>query len=260
MKLVEPLGYDFRVRQICLGSLVQEGTDAGGESDAQRISLDRGGEGCVENGESVGWKRVVASRLHRHQTAMQAREREGVVAHGGNIVLGLPDKAALDARPRVERVDDAPPEDVARDCRRGNEKGSRRAPTLGLTYGRRAEKKPEPWTRGTKLSRRRERKVELKRVRQQEHAVDGRIALEIDELYRAELINERRRPIIENVGDRDVVGDGESEIQVGETITLVDSERAHGGSGYDAVVLLREPEHALAERIPLLDGEHEERS
>jgi hypothetical protein len=93
VKLAEPLGYDFRVRQICLGSLVQEGTDAGGEGGAQRIPLDRGGEGCVETGESVGWKRVVASRLHGHQTATQAREREGVVAHGGDIVLGLPDTA-----------------------------------------------------------------------------------------------------------------------------------------------------------------------
>ena len=78
--------------------------------------------------------------------------------------------------------------------------------------------------------------------------------------YRAELINERGRPLIENVGDRNVVGDSESEIQVGEAVSLVDGERAHGGSGFDAVVLLREPEHALAERIPLLDGEHEQRS
>ena len=41
--------------------------------------------------------------------------------------------------------------------------------------------------------------------------------------------------------DRDVVGDAESEVQIGEAIALVDGERAHGGSSYDAVILLREP-------------------
>ena len=210
MKLAEPLGYGFRARQICLRTLAQEDTDRRGKGGAQRIPLDRGGEGCVETGESVGWKRVVASRLHGHQTSTQAREREGMVAHAGDIVLGLPDTAALDARARVERVDDAPPEDVARDRRRGNEQGSRRALSVGLSCDRRAEQKPEPWTRWTKPSRRRDRKVELKCVRQQEHAVDGRIALEVDQLYRAELIDERGRPLIENVGDRDVVGDGET--------------------------------------------------
>ena len=56
--------------------------------------------------------------------------------------------------------------------------------------------------------------------------------------------------------DRDVVGDAESEVQVGEAIALVDSERPHGGSGYDAIVLLREPQRALAQGIPLLDGKH----
>ena len=36
-----------------------------------------------------------------------------------------------------------------------------------------------------------------------------------------------------------------------------DGERAHGGSGDHALVLLREPEQALAESVPLLNGEHE---
>jgi hypothetical protein len=39
----------------------------------------------------------------------------------------------------------------------------------------------------------------------------------------------------------DVVGDAESEVQIGEAIAVVDSERIHRGSGYDAVIRLREP-------------------
>ena len=164
-----------------------------------------------------------------------------MVAHGTDVMLGLPDTPTLDARARVERVDDAPPEEVPRERRRGNEQVPRRRGNLGLARSRLAKEKPESWTGGTKLSRRCHRKVELKRVRQQEYAVSGRTALKIGELYRAEFIDERRRPIIENLGDRDVVGDAESEVQVGEAIAVVHSERTHDGSGYDTVILLREP-------------------
>lgn len=56
-----------------------------------------------------------------------------------------------------------------------------------------------------------------------------------------------------------MVGDAKREVQIGEAVAIVHSERTHGCSGYDAVILLREPEpeHALAEGIPLLDGKHE---
>ena len=47
-----------------------------------------------------------------------------------------------------------------------------------------------------------------------------------------------------------------AKIQVGEAIAAAHGERADGGSGYGAVILLREPEHLLAKRISLLDGEH----
>ena len=43
---------------------------------------------------------------------------------------------------------------------------------------------------------------------------------------------------------------------VGEAVAAIEGERAHGGSGDDALVLLRQRTHALAECIPLLDGEH----
>ena len=211
----------------------------------------------LESSEGLGGKVVVAARLHRGQPLAEAGERECVVAHGADVVLGLPDTPALDARARVERVDDAPPEEVLRDRRRGNEdvpatgRGS-----LGLARSRLAEQKPESWPGGTKLSRRRHREVELKRVRQQEHAVGGRTALEVGEVHRVELVDERARPVVEHIGDRHVVGDAEGEVQVGEAVAAVHGERAHGGSGDDALILLREPQHALAESIPLLDGEH----
>ena len=104
-----------------------------------------------------------------------------------------------------------------------------------------AEQKPESWSGGTKLSCRRHREVELKRVRQQEHAVGGRTALEVDKVHRVELVDERARPVTEHVGDRHPVGDAEGEVQVGEAVAAVHGKRAHGGSCNDALVLLREP-------------------
>src|SRR5207245_6602145 len=95
------------------------------------------------------------------------------VAHGADVMLGLPDTPTLDACARVERVDDAPPEDVVRDRRRGNEEVPRNrwCGTPGLARSGLAEQKPEPWSGGTKLSRRRHREIELKRVRKQDHAI-----------------------------------------------------------------------------------------
>ena len=52
------------------------------------------------------------------------------------------------------------------------------------------------------------------------------------------------------------VSDPEGEIQVREAIAASDSERAHGGSGDDALVFLRELEHSRAQRVPLFDGKH----
>ena len=56
-----------------------------------------------------------------------------------------------------------------------------------------------------------------------------------------------------------MVGDAEGKVHVGEAIALVHGERAHGGSGDDALILFREPSHVLAKSIPLLNGEHEVR-
>src|SRR5919198_1597913 len=120
------------------------------------------------------------------------------------------------------------------------EQVSRTRGNLRLGRRRRAKEGPESWIRGPKVGRRCHRKVELKRVRQEEYAVNGRTALKIGELYRAEFIDERCRPIIEDLDDQDAIGDAEREIQVGVAIAVIQSERTHGGSGYDPVILLRE--------------------
>jgi hypothetical protein len=134
-----------------------------------------------------------------------------------------------------------PPEEVPRDRSRGNEQGRHRHGNLGLARGRLAKEEPESWTGGTKLGSRCHRKVDLKRVWQQEYAIGGRAALEIGEVHRAEFIAERGRPVIENLVDGDAVGDAEREVQVGKPIAGVHSERPHDRSGYDAVILLRQP-------------------
>ena len=54
-----------------------------------------------------------------------------------------------------------------------------------------------------------------------------------------------------------MVGDAEGEVHVGEPVAAVDGERAHDGSGDDALVLPPEPENALDESIPLLNREHD---
>src|SRR5438105_15502559 len=100
-----------------------------------------------ESSERLSRKVVVAARLHRGQPLAEAGKRECVVAHGADVMLGLPDTPTLDARARVERVDDAPPEDVVRDRRRRNEQAPR-APTRRNrrpARSRRAEQDPDSW-------------------------------------------------------------------------------------------------------------------
>ena len=64
---------------------------------------------------------------------------------------------------------------------------------------------------------------------------------EVGKLHRVELVDERARPVTEHITDRHMVGDAEGEVQVGEAVAAVHGERAHGGSGNDALILLPEP-------------------
>ena len=62
--------------------------------------------------EALGREVVVAARLHRGQPLAQAGQRERVVAHGGHVMLGLPRRPRSMHSARVQRVDDAPAEEV----------------------------------------------------------------------------------------------------------------------------------------------------
>jgi hypothetical protein len=64
--------------------------------------------------------------------------------------------------------------------------------------------------------------------------------LEVGELHRAAFVAERGGPFIEHPADRNVIGDPEREVQVGEAIAATDRERTYGRSGHDPLILLRE--------------------
>src|SRR6266566_9287494 len=120
---------------------------------------------------------------------METREREGMIAHRADVMFRLPHAATLDARPCVQRIDDAPPEDVPSDRGRGNEEAPwRPAANLGLFRSRLAKEELEFRACGTELRCRCHREVELQCVRQQEDAVDGRPRFEVGELYRVQLL------------------------------------------------------------------------
>ena len=76
-------------------------------------------------------------------------------------------------------------------------------------------------------------------------------------MYRIEVVDEPACPVTEYIGYRHVVGDTEGEIQVRVAVSAIHGERAHFGSGQDALILIgHESEHVLAEIIPLLNREH----
>src|SRR2546426_12255558 len=105
----------------------------------------------LESSEGLSGKVVVSARLHRGQSLAEAGKRERVVAHGADVVLGLPDTPALDAGARVERIDDAPPEEVSRGRWIGRLRVARRCL---------AEQKPESGSGGPKLTCRRHREAD----------------------------------------------------------------------------------------------------
>ncbi len=248
-KVSEALRDGISVRETCLGTLVDERENGCGQGCAERLRLDRTDVSTPKPSERLSGKVVVAARLHRGQPLAEAGKRERVVTHGADVMLGLPEPTTLDTCACVECVDDAPPEEIKGDRWRGNH---------GLTRRYLAEQQPESRPGWTKLSRQRHREVELQRFWKQEHAVDGRTALKVGQVHRTLLVDERARPAIEHVNDRHMVGDAEREVQVGEAVAAaLHGKRAHGGSGNDALILLREPEQAIAERIPLLNGVHD---
>jgi hypothetical protein len=155
----------------------------------------------------------------------------------------------------MEGVDRAPPEDVARDRGRVDEE-VRDAGRVRFSRCRRAEHEPEPRSTGTEAGCRGHREIQLQGVRQQEDAVDGRAALEVDQPHRTELADEGPRPVVEHVVHPGVIGDPEGEIDVREAIAGIHRERSDDRAGDDAIVLPGELQDALAQLVALLEGEH----
>src|SRR5213593_3457277 len=98
-----------------LHALAHERRNGCGKGCPERSRLDGADVRMFESSERLSGKVVVAARLHRGQPLAEARKGQCVVAHGADVMFSLPDTPALDARARVERVDDAPPEEVVRD-------------------------------------------------------------------------------------------------------------------------------------------------
>jgi hypothetical protein len=84
-----------------LGALAHERVNRCGQGCPKRPELERADVGVLEASERVGGQIVVAARLHRGPSLAEAGQRERVVAHGADAMLGLPDTSTLDARARV---------------------------------------------------------------------------------------------------------------------------------------------------------------
>lgn len=251
------LGDDMTMRKTGLLALANERDDGGRERRAEGRRPERSEVCVLESGKSRCGKVVVPSRQRSRQALAKASERERVIADRADVVLGLPEPIALDARACMQRIDNAPAEDVSRDRGRGDEEiaWGRRHAGPGLDCDR-AEQKPEARPGGSKLRRRAHRNVQLKRVREQEYPIRCGATFEVDEVNSMELLGERVGPVIDHVGDRDVLDDAERKVYVREGVTCVDGEGADQCSGHHALVPFGEPEHVLAERITLVDGEH----
>jgi len=80
----------------------------------------------------------------------------------------------------------------------------------------------------------------LESVWQQEHAVDRRPALKVDELHRGQLVAQRASPVVEDFSNGHVVRDCEGEVEVGEAIASAECQGADSGSSNDPPILLGE--------------------
>ena len=54
----------------------------------------------------------MAASMARGEALVKTSERKSVITHGADVMLGLPNAPAFDARPRVEGIDDTPSKDV----------------------------------------------------------------------------------------------------------------------------------------------------
>jgi hypothetical protein len=89
--------------------------------------------------------------------------------------------------------------------------GSRRLVRL---FAHLPEEQPERGTAPSELGRMRERQVKLQAVRDQEHAVGDGFAGKVEQRDRPKLTNEGLGPGFQHLNHRNVVCDGEHEVEV----------------------------------------------
>ena len=94
------------MRQTRLRALAHQRTNGGAERSAERVRLDGRNVGSLKASEGRSGEVIVAARLRRGPPLAEAGQRERMIAHGANVMLGLPDTPTLDARrfpPRAGR-------------------------------------------------------------------------------------------------------------------------------------------------------------
>src|SRR5512147_1637607 len=150
------------------------------------------------------------------ESATATGEAQGIVTCTADPVLGMPVATALDAKPRTQQVMDC----VAKKflCRRW----------LYVRFFHRVPAKQfELWSHGAKLGCRCEGKVKLQAPGEQEHPVNGSSAWQIKKLNCIELLDDGERPVFKHIKNGKTVGNSKGEVQIGPSISIVQSEGAH---------------------------------
>lgn len=142
-KLREALGDHIRLGEIGLPALADERPDGYGQGSPQRPGLGRTDVGIVEPGPGGSGKVVIPPGLDGGQPVAQAGQGERVVADGTDVTLGLPEAPSLDTHARVQRIDDAPAEEIPGDRPGGKEQLPRWPGNRGPAGRRIAKQKPE---------------------------------------------------------------------------------------------------------------------
>jgi hypothetical protein len=73
---------------------------------------------------------------------------------------------------------------------------------------------------------------------------------------RVESRDEILRPVVHDDGQRDAVCDGKREVEIGPAVAFVERQGSDDGAGDDAIVGLGQREDVIADTVAILDREH----
>lgn len=160
-------------RQAWLGAayLDQQTPDGYAESPSELAALNRLHQGALERDGDLRRKTVEFPAEKRLQSEAAAGQTDNVVTERVDDVLGLPDLAALDARPRMEHMVAAEPDEVRHRRLRG-----------ALPFDHLAEDGSKVRSKRTEFGCWSDREVNLKAARKKEDAIDGRARAQIEEV------------------------------------------------------------------------------